>query len=99
MCSGNDIRQVIHALQMWQHSSTGSTNLTTNITYTNLKDGLGRIEKDKVLRQTPFDACLTILAGPPRTGGSGNNQPGNSSIDERYNSFFIGKLRAFVILN
>lgn len=39
-----------------------------------------RVEKDKVLRQTPFDACLQIL------GGSGN---GRASLEERYNAFFI----------
>jgi hypothetical protein len=36
------------------------------------------IEKDKVLRQSPFDACGTILAGP------------KVDFMERYNSFFIG---------
>jgi replication factor C subunit 1 len=72
--SGNDIRQALNTLQMWASSGNGG------MTYSAAKQGLSRIEKDKVLRQSPFDACLTILNG-------GKN--GQSSWDERYNSFFI----------
>jgi replication factor C subunit 1 len=74
--AGNDIRQVLHALQMWQSSASSSS-----LSYLDMKQGMHRIEKDKVLRQSPFDACLTILAGQPR--GQASN------LDERYNSFFI----------
>ena len=38
---GNDIRQVLHAMQMWRAKSR-------NMRYTELKDGMQRIEKDKV---------------------------------------------------
>eukprot|EP01036_Dinobryon_divergens_P022595 gene22595-30862_t len=38
-----------------------------------------RIEKDKVLRQSPFDACLSLLAGT-RSG---------LGVEDRYNAFFI----------
>ena len=38
---GNDIRQVLHAMQMWRAKSK-------NMRYTELKDGMQRIEKDKV---------------------------------------------------
>ena len=38
---GNDIRQVINASQMWKASSS-------SMKYTELKDGMTRIEKDKV---------------------------------------------------
>ena len=69
---GNDIRQAIHAMQMWRASSK-------SVTYAGLKDGLERIEKDKVLRQSPFDSCLTILQGMAST----------SNFDHRYNSFFV----------
>ena len=44
-----------------------------------MRDGLSRIEKDKVLRQSPFDACLSLLAGA-RSG---------LGVDDRYNAFFI----------
>jgi hypothetical protein len=49
--TGNDIRQVIHSMQMWR---SGSTKLS----YNDLKGShMTMIEKDKILRQTPFDAC------------------------------------------
>jgi len=68
---GNDIRQVINASQMWRAMST-------TMKYMDMKENMGRIEKDKVLRQSPFDACLQILGGPGRT-----------SFQDRYDSFFI----------
>lgn len=68
--SGNDIRQALNALQMW---SCGNNLLG----YSDMKSNLSRIEKDKVLRQSPFDACMQILSGP------------KAPWDERYNSFFI----------
>jgi replication factor C subunit 1 len=71
--SGNDIRQALNALQMWSCSASSS------ISYSEMKEGLGRIEKDKVLRQSPFDACQSILGG-------GKN---GLAFEERYNSFFI----------
>ena len=67
---GNDIRQAINTLQMWR--TTGS-----RISYTDMKGRLDRIEKDKVLRQSPFEACLHILAGS------------KTPVDERFNEFFI----------
>ena len=45
--------------------------------YMDVKESLTRIEKDKVLRQSPFDACQMILGGE------------KTNINERYNSFFI----------
>ena len=47
--------------------------------YAAMRDGLSRIEKDKVLRQSPFDACLSLLAGS-RSG---------LGVEDRYNAFFI----------
>lgn len=46
--------------------------------YMDLKENMGKIEKDKVLRQSPFDACLQIMGGPSK-----------SSFNDRYDSFFI----------
>jgi replication factor C subunit 1 len=66
---GNDIRQAIHSLQMW-HASSNSIKMQ------DLKEGMKRIEKDKVLRSSPFDATAEILAG-------------KSPFDQRYNMFFI----------
>lgn len=45
------------------------------------KESSGRlrdIQKDKILRQSPFDACGIILGGK------------KTNFHERYNSFFIG---------
>ena len=74
--SGNDIRQALNALQMWSYSSKVSvtTNQTNYMSYQDMKQGIGRIEKDKVLRQNPFDACGIILGGEKR-----------HSWDDRYN--------------
>lgn len=68
--AGNDIRAAINALQMWRYSSQ-------SLGYGDMKQGMARIEKDKVLRQTAFDSCLQILSGP------------KANWEERYNSFFI----------
>lgn len=71
---GNDIRQALNAMQMWRASST-------TMHYLDVKAGLDRIEKDKILRQSPFDACGLIL------GGSGGNN--RVSFQDRYESYFI----------
>lgn len=68
---GNDIRQAINAMQMWK------INGDEVVTYIDMKSGMSRIEKDKVLRQSPFDACNSILGGD------------KMSLNDRYNSFFI----------
>lgn len=100
---GNDIRQVINALQMWQYANPHTATSNSVISYINMKEGLGRIEKDKILRQTPFEACLSILAGPGHLGslpsGSAASTTVNTSIDDRYQSFFIGKssLKRFIV--
>ncbi|CAB1111626.1 unnamed protein product [Ectocarpus sp. CCAP 1310/34] len=58
--NGNDIRQVLHALQMWSRKSS-------KMTYMNLKGGISAIEKDKNQRMGPFDAARSILGGASRT--------------------------------
>jgi replication factor C subunit 1 len=52
---GNDIRQIVNALQMWRGRSS-------KMTYKDAKDGLGSISKDELLRLGPFDAAKMILA-------------------------------------
>ena len=71
--AGNDIRQTIHATQMWRAQSN-------SMTYSGLKDAQSRIEKDKILRQTPFDACGLLLSGA---------RDAHSKFNDRFNSFFI----------
>lgn len=58
-------------MQMWRAQSN-------SMTYLDIKNNSQRIEKDKMLRNSPFDACGMIL------GGSQSH-----SLDDRYNSFFI----------
>lgn len=48
------------------------------MSFMDIKNNGSQIEKDKMLRNNPFDACGMIL------GGSQNH-----SLDDRYNSFFI----------
>ncbi|CAM9762324.1 unnamed protein product [Discosporangium mesarthrocarpum] len=52
--NGNDIRQVLHALQMMSRKSS-------RITYMGMKGSLSSIEKDKILRMGAFEAARTIL--------------------------------------
>jgi len=54
--SGNDIRQALHAMQMWRAQAT-------TMKYTDLRDRYASIEKDKVLRQSFFESTLDILRG------------------------------------
>lgn len=92
---GNDIRQVINASQMWraQSSSMKYRDLAGAvggvIPYVDSEEGeienessgrLRGIQKDKILRQSPFDACGLILGGK------------KTDFHERFNSFFIGIL-------
>jgi hypothetical protein len=88
--AGNDIRQSLNALQMWYNQIFLSNSIFIIMVsrnssckvckYSDMKDGLSRIGKDKVLRQSPFDACLNILSG-----GFSNKE----TLEERYNAFFI----------
>jgi hypothetical protein len=90
---GNDIRQVINASQMWRaqsatmkyHDLAGAVGGVSP--YVDSEEGdpgseaagrLRGIQKDKILRQSPFDACGLILGGK------------KTDFNERYNSFFIG---------
>jgi replication factor C subunit 1 len=66
---GNDVRQVINALQMWNKSSGGDG---TRMTYKQLKDRQHEINKDEILRLGLFDATRTILEGRK---GLGNSDP------------------------
>ena len=49
--SGNDIRQAIHAMQMWRAQST-------SMTFDDLRSDIKRIGKDTVLRMSPSMPAL-----------------------------------------
>ncbi len=55
--------------------------------YLDLKDDLKRIKNDKVLRQSPFDACQMILSGSRF----------DLNFNDRYNSFFIDRYNRFAL--
>ena len=53
---GNDIRQVLNCLQMWQRNRSAAT-----LKYMDMKQRLRQVEKDAVLRLTAFDGATMIL--------------------------------------
>ena len=53
--AGNDIRQTLHATQMWRARSS-------SMRYAELKDSLQRIEKDKILRQVWYSDARDVSA-------------------------------------
>ena len=53
---GNDIRQVLNCLQMWQRNQSA-----TSVKYMDMKQRLTQVEKDSVLRLTAFDGARMIL--------------------------------------
>lgn len=61
---GNDVRQVLNCLQMWSQR-------TTKVGYMDVKNRMKQVEKDSILRMTPFDGVRTIL------------DPGTKSLNER----------------
>ena len=63
---GNDIRQVLNALQMWATKAKGSaSNPGERITmkYKEFKDRSSEIGKDEMLRVSMFDAGRMIMEG------------------------------------
>lgn len=68
---GNDIRQVLHALQMWNRKSD-------KVTYSQMKEGLHSISKDKGQRVNSFDATKMILGDPKKV-----------PLWERFEAFFV----------
>eukprot|EP00941_MAST-03F_sp_MAST-3F-sp1_P003135 g3135.t1 len=74
--SGNDIRQVLNALQM--HARSSNTMSSSDV-----KKKLNHINKDAILKYTPFDGAKMILQGkrPATQGGK--------SLKERIDGFFI----------
>lgn len=55
---------------------SGSTYMNSS----DIRSSITTIAKDKILRQSPFEACQSILLG---------SSHGNMTEQERYNSFFI----------
>lgn len=79
---GNDIRQVLNCLQMW------SSKKGDSMTYKDLKEREGSINKDEILRVSMFDATKIILEG--RRGLSGADAKAErDSLYSRSDAFFV----------
>ena len=79
---GNDIRQVLNSLQMWSNKDGNS------ITYKELKEREGSINKDEILRVSMFDATKQIVEG--RRGLSGADAKAErDSLYKRSDAFFV----------
>jgi len=68
---GNDIRQVMNAMQMWAKTSS-------SMKFSDIKGRMSKIEKDKVLRLSNFDAAKLILT--PRA---------QVPLQDRYEAYFV----------
>jgi replication factor C subunit 1 len=74
--TGNDIRQVLNALQMWRAEAAGSDDVI-NVSYNDMKKRMNTVQKDGKLRLNPFDCAAGIL------------NPGKRTLNERMDMFFV----------
>eukprot|EP00986_Skeletonema_menzelii_P001422 scaffold378_cov131-Skeletonema_menzelii.AAC.3 len=84
---GNDIRQVLNCLQMWSCKKNKGGD-SANMTYKDLKDRKGEINKDEVLRVSMFDACRRIVEGSRGVEGT-DLQAVTSSLMKRSDAYFV----------
>eukprot|EP00577_Skeletonema_sp_RCC1716_P004952 CAMPEP_0113383756 /NCGR_PEP_ID=MMETSP0013_2-20120614/6522_1 /TAXON_ID=2843 ORGANISM="Skeletonema costatum, Strain 1716" /NCGR_SAMPLE_ID=MMETSP0013_2 /ASSEMBLY_ACC=CAM_ASM_000158 /LENGTH=1166 /DNA_ID=CAMNT_0000266305 /DNA_START=27 /DNA_END=3527 /DNA_ORIENTATION=- /assembly_acc=CAM_ASM_000158 len=84
---GNDIRQVLNCLQMWSCKKNKGGD-SANMTYKDLKDRKGEINKDEVLRVSMFDACRRIVEGSRGVDGT-DLKAVTSSLMKRSDAYFV----------
>lgn len=83
---GNDVRQVLNALQMWAQKKGDSSSET--LTYKTLKDREKAINKDEILRVSLFDAAKAIMEG--RKGlANADAKVQRDSLFKRSDAFFV----------
>jgi replication factor C subunit 1 len=76
--TGNDIRQVLNALQMWRsEDNNGDSKATVNVSYNDMKKRMKTVQKDGKLRLNPFDCAANIL------------NPRQRTLNERIDMFFV----------
>eukprot|EP00571_Detonula_confervacea_P010552 CAMPEP_0172304216 /NCGR_PEP_ID=MMETSP1058-20130122/5649_1 /TAXON_ID=83371 /ORGANISM="Detonula confervacea, Strain CCMP 353" /LENGTH=1204 /DNA_ID=CAMNT_0013015351 /DNA_START=106 /DNA_END=3718 /DNA_ORIENTATION=- len=86
---GNDIRQVLNSLQMWScKKKVGGSGGSANMTYRDLKERQGEINKDEVLRVSMFDACRSIVEGSRGLSGA-DSKAVTTSLFKRTDAFFV----------
>jgi len=62
---GNDIRQILNCMQMWSRKQVSNAGKgKASMTYKDVKDRNGFINKDEILRINMFDATKQIIEGP-----------------------------------
>lgn len=86
---GNDIRQVLNALQMWatKGKAKGNDGKRVSLRYMEFKDRAGEIGKDEMLRVSMFDAGKMIMEG--RRGMKGKSVDDQKKhFLKRNNAFF-----------
>jgi replication factor C subunit 1 len=91
---GNDIRQVVNALQMWASEGNRNRHTKSNgvggtvMSYKDLKDREHSINKDSILRMSLFDASRVILEGRKGLIQS-DTQTERDSFFQRNDAFFV----------
>ncbi|KAL7580967.1 hypothetical protein ACA910_005781 [Epithemia clementina (nom. ined.)] len=85
---GNDVRQVLNALQMWA-SSSGQEGTSNAMTYRGLKEREKSINKDEILRVSLFDAARLLLEGRKGLVGTSNPRMALSHFLHRNDAFFV----------
>ncbi len=84
---GNDIRQVLNCLQMWANKKKLHSGGKSDMTYKELKERQGFINKDEILRVSMFDATRLIIEGC-RGVPSENPKAANDSLYKRCDAYF-----------
>ena len=86
---GNDIRQVLNSLQMWScKRGAGGGGRRVGMTYRDLKERQGDINKDEVLRVSMFDACRSIVEGSRGLAGA-DPRAVTASLFKRTDAYFV----------
>jgi len=91
---GNDIRQVLNSLQMWSCKKRrnvgggGNGGGKKSMTYRDVKDRMGEINKDEVLRVSMFDACRSIVEGSRGLNGA-DAKAVTASLYRRTDAYFV----------
>ncbi|KAL7531071.1 hypothetical protein ACHAXR_003826, partial [Thalassiosira sp. AJA248-18] len=85
---GNDIRQVLNCLQMWSCKKKATGSGSASMSYRDLKERQGEINKDEVLRVSMFDACRSIVEGSRGLAGA-DPKAATKSLMKRTDAFFV----------
>ena len=85
---GNDIRQLLNSLQMWSCKKKASGKGSAMMTYRDLKERQGEINKDEILRVSMFDACRSIVEGSRNLAGA-DAKAVTASLLKRTDAYFV----------